>query len=121
MAQELQRSGLYIFVSLKQLSSACHVSSIAALDTDHKHKFSLTYLIYFSYLSDSLTDTPKIYGSRPWIYPAMFHGRVVDQDKSHLSHFFDVGMAASRNSIRTMSVEMNHICVIYQTTSWITT
>ena len=27
----------------KQLSSTCHVSFLAAPDTDHKHKFSLTY------------------------------------------------------------------------------
>ena len=32
--------------------------------TDHKHKFSLTHLIYSSYLSDSLTSTHKIYD--PW-------------------------------------------------------
>ena len=35
----------------------CHVSFLAAPDTDHKHKFSLTHLIYLSYLSDSLTNT----------------------------------------------------------------
>ena len=35
VAQELQSSGLHIFVSLKQLSSTCHVSFFAALDTDH--------------------------------------------------------------------------------------
>ena len=28
---------------LKQLSSPCHVSFLAAPDTDHKHKFSVTY------------------------------------------------------------------------------
>ena len=61
VAQELQGSGLHIFVSLKQLSSTCHVSFFAAPDTDHKHKFSLTHLVYFSYLSDSLTSTHKIY------------------------------------------------------------
>ena len=36
----------------KLLSFTCHVSFLAALDTDHKHKFSLTHL---TYLSDSLT------------------------------------------------------------------
>ena len=40
--------GLQIFVSLKQLSSTCHVSYLAALDTDHQHKFSLTYLFNFT-------------------------------------------------------------------------
>ena len=30
-----------------------------------KHKFSFTHLIYFSYLSDCLTSTRKICGSRP--------------------------------------------------------
>ena len=45
---------------LKQLSSTCHVSFLAALDTDHKHKFSLTFL---TYLSDSLTNTHKIFGT----------------------------------------------------------
>ena len=71
MAQELEGSGLHIFVSLKQLSSTCHVSFLAAPDTDHKHQSSLTHLIYFSYLSDSLTKTHKIFGSRP-IFTAMF-------------------------------------------------
>ena len=45
----------------KQLSSTCHVSFLAAPDTDHKHKFSFTY---FSYLSDDLTDTHKTFGTR---------------------------------------------------------
>ena len=30
------------------------------------------------------------------ICPAMFHGRVADQHKSHLSHFLDMGMAAKQ-------------------------
>ena len=46
---------------LKQLSSACHVSFLAAPDTDHKHKFSLTYS---TYLSDVLFLTPKTFGAR---------------------------------------------------------
>ena len=45
----------------KQMSSTCHVSFLAALDTDHKHKFSLTY---FTYLSDNLTNTHKIFCAR---------------------------------------------------------
>ena len=55
MAQELQGSGLHIFVSLKHLSSTCRVTFLAASATDHKHKFSRTHLIYFSCLFDSLT------------------------------------------------------------------
>ena len=39
------------------LSSTCHVSFLAAPDTDHKHKISLTYLIY---LSDDLTITKSV-------------------------------------------------------------
>ena len=46
---------------LKQLSSTCHVSFLAALDTDHKHKFSLTYL---THLSDDLSNTHKTFGAR---------------------------------------------------------
>ena len=47
---------------VEQASSTRHVSFLAALDTDHKHKFSLTYL---SYLSDSLTNTHNTFGTRP--------------------------------------------------------
>ena len=32
----------------KKLSSTCHVTFLAAPHTDHNHKFSLTYLTYFS-------------------------------------------------------------------------
>ena len=42
----------------KQLSSSRHVSFLAAPDTDHKHKFSLTCP------SDNLTDTHKTFGTR---------------------------------------------------------
>ena len=56
MAQELQSSGLHIYVSLKQLSSTCHVSFVAALDTDHKHKFSLTHFIHFLQTSPVILD-----------------------------------------------------------------
>ena len=40
----------------KLLSFTCHVSVLAAPDTDHKHKFSLTHL---TYLSDSLTTLTR--------------------------------------------------------------
>ena len=69
VAQELQSSGLHIFVSLKQLSSTCHVSFFAAPDTDHQHKFSLTHFIHFSYLSDGRTFAHKTYDSRPLYTP----------------------------------------------------
>ena len=46
---------------LKQWSSMCHVSFFASLDTDHKHKFSLTFL---TNLSDSLTNTQQFFGRR---------------------------------------------------------
>ena len=45
----------------KKLSSTCHVSFLAAPDTYHKHKFSLTCL---TYLSDVLSLTPKSFGAR---------------------------------------------------------
>ena len=61
----LKSSGLHIFVSLKQLSSTCHVSFFSAPDTDHQHKFSLTHFIHFSYLADGLTFAHKPYDSRP--------------------------------------------------------
>ena len=87
MAQELEGSGLHIFCVQIKLSSTCHVSFLAAPDTDHKNKFSLTDLIYFSFLSDSLTNThTQDQRASTHIYPAMFHGRVADQHKSHLSH-----------------------------------
>ena len=47
---------------LKQLSSTCLVSFVATPDTDHKHKFSLTYL---TYLSDNLTNTHSTFATRP--------------------------------------------------------
>ena len=53
-------------MSLKQLSSTCHVSFFAAPDTDHKHKFSLTHFIHFFYLYDGLTFAHKPYDSRPF-------------------------------------------------------
>ena len=37
------------------------MSFLAALDTDHKHKFSFTYL---TYISDILSLTPKSFGAR---------------------------------------------------------
>ena len=50
---------------IKQLSSTCHVSFLAAPDTDDKHKVSLTHFIHFSCLSDCLTFTKKPCDSQP--------------------------------------------------------
>ena len=61
----LQSSGLHIFVSLKQLSSTCHVSFLATPDTGHRHKFSLTHIIHFSCLSNGLSFTNKPFDSQP--------------------------------------------------------
>ena len=89
VAEELQSSVWHIFVSLKQLSSTCHFSLRAARaepDTDHKHKFTLTHfhplLLPFrrSYLCTKALWFSTLKN------PSMFHGRVVDQHKSHLSH-----------------------------------
>ena len=52
-------------MSIKHLSSTCHVSFLAALDTDNEHKFTLTHFIHSSYLSDGLTFTNKPYDSQP--------------------------------------------------------
>ena len=52
-------------MSLKQLSSTCHVLFLAAPDTDHKHKFYLTHFIHFSCLSDGLSFTNKPDDYRP--------------------------------------------------------
>ena len=79
--------GLHIFLSLKQLSSTCHVSFLAAPDTDHKHKFSLTYLTYLFRQSHQHTQDLR---STTLIYPAMVHGRVADQHQSHLSQLWKV-------------------------------
>ena len=54
-------SRLRIFVFQNSCQSTCHVSFFAAPDTDHKHKFFLTYL---TYLSDVLSLTPKSFGAR---------------------------------------------------------
>ena len=69
-------SRLHIFVSQKYLSSTSHVSFLAAPDTDHKHKFSLTCL---TYLCDVLFLTPKSFGRTTNICPVKIHGRVTDQ------------------------------------------
>ena len=43
------------------MSSTCHVSFLATPDTDHKHKFSFTFL---THLSDNLTNTHQTFGTR---------------------------------------------------------
>ena len=49
---------------IAHLSSTCHVSFLAAPDTDHKHKFPLTFL---TYLSDSITNTHKTLVHDPYV------------------------------------------------------
>ena len=85
VAQELQSSGSHIFVSLKQLSSTCHVSFLAAPETDHKHNFSLTHFIHFSMSFRQSHQHKQDLWFSTHIYPPMFHDRVADQHKSHLS------------------------------------
>ena len=65
-------------------TNVIHVSCLVPCrtDTDHKHKFSLTYL------SDVLSLTHQVLWRTIYIYPAKMHGRVADQHKSHLSHYF---------------------------------
>ena len=92
---------------LKQMSSTCHVSFLAAPDTDHKHKFSL---IYFTYLSDNNQHTQDLRYAI-LIYPAMFHGRVADEQKSHLSEVMSPSRLRSKpstpkqSSLKTSSLE----------------
>ena len=80
VAQELESSGLHIFVSLK-LASTCHVLFFAAPDTDHQHKFSLTHFhpfllsfrrshlykqaLWFSTQSGGSTQIPSLTGYEP--------------------------------------------------------
>ena len=70
---------------LKLVSSTCHVTFLAAPDTDHMHKFSLPYL---TYLSDNLTNTHKTFGTRPQL-TLRSSTAVADQHKSHLSHIYN--------------------------------
>ena len=75
MARELEGSGFFIFVSLKQVSSACHVSFLGAPDTDNKHKFSPTHtrsLVHDPYVpcevprqSGGSTQIPALTGYEP--------------------------------------------------------
>ena len=94
VAQELQSSGLHIFVTTKQLSCTSHVSSFAAPDTDHKHKFSLLSFRQSHQHPQDLRYTTTV-------YPAMIHGRVADQHKSHLSQV--MSPKSSRSSLKTSS------------------
>ena len=64
---------LRIFVSLKQLSSTCHVSFFAAPDTDHKHKFSLTNLtclpVVLSLMESNYSGRLSYVSSQPAMIP----------------------------------------------------
>ena len=86
------------------LSSTCHFSFLAAPDTDHQHKFSLNYL---TYLTDNFTNThTQDLRYTMNIYPAMFHGRVADQHKSHLPQFMSPSSSRPKGSnLKTSSPE----------------
>ena len=73
-------------MSLKQVSSTCHVSLLAALDTDYKHKFSFT------------SPHPHKRVISTHIYPAMVHRRVADQHKSHLLQVMSPSRLSSKTS-----------------------
>ena len=61
--------------------NTCHVSFLAAPDTDHK---VLSHLPHLSF-RHSLPRTQVLWRTMH-IHPAKIHGRVADQHKSHLSH-----------------------------------
>ena len=86
VAQELQCSGLHIFVSLKQLSSTCHVSFLAAPDNwPQAQVLSHPFHPVLTSFRRSLLYKHALWFSTH-IYPAMFHDRVADQNKSRVSH-----------------------------------
>ena len=89
VAQELQSSGLHIFVSLNNCHQRVMSHSLPHSTLNHKHKFSLTYLTYLTYLSVNITNTHKTLDTRSIIYPAKFHGIVADQHKSHFSQVIE--------------------------------
>ena len=83
-------SGLHALVSQSNCNPTCHVSFLAALDTDYQHKFSLTYL---TCLSVVLSLTPEIFW-RTIHVPCEFHGGAADLLKSHLPHCGPFPMSA---------------------------
>ena len=100
-----QAQGLRIFVFLKQLSSTCHVSFLAAPATDYKHKFSVTHFIHFSYLSDDLTLTNKHCESQP-IYTLRWSSAEWRSNTNPISHVFRRGAHdCSRRSARLVDVK----------------
>ena len=92
----------------KLLSSTCHVSFPAAPDTDHKHKFSLTYLAFLSehQIWYPITQHTQDLWYTIHIFSAKFHGRVADQHKSHLSQVMSPKPSRpKRSSLKTSSLE----------------
>ena len=85
-------------MSQEQLSSTCHVSFLAAPDTDHKHKFSLAHFIHLPYLSDGLTFTSKPYDSRPIFTLRCSTAEWRFNTKSHLSQVMSPSRLSSKTS-----------------------
>ena len=77
------------------------------------YKFSLTYLIYFSYLSDSLTDTHKIYGSRPG-YTLRCSTAELRIKTNPISHIFLIWAWPQAATVSVLYIRRDepHMCVI---------
>ena len=64
------------------------------MNFDHKHKFSLTHLAHFSYLSDGLNFTNKPSDSQPkcTLRCATAEWRITTNPISHMFFFWEVGI-----------------------------
>ena len=96
VAQELQSSGLHIFVSHETI--VIHVSCLVLCRTWHwppaqvlSHPSHLPFLSFWR----SHLCTHALWFSTHYISVPMFHGRVADQRKSHLSHEHQTSRAAT--------------------------
>ena len=67
----------------EHLSSTCHVSFLAAPDSDHEQKFSHPFHPLLPSFRQPHQHTQALWFTIN-VYPAKFHGRVADQHKSHL-------------------------------------
>ena len=81
-------------------------SFFAAPDTDHKHKFSHPFHLLLLSFRRSHLHTQALWCSTH-IYPALFHGRVADQHKSHLSHFGQNGALWEVQEIQISTRDLN--------------
>ena len=81
MAQGPNGSRLHAFVSQNILSSTCHVSFLAAPDTDHQHKLSHLPL---QFCGRSLAHSRACCLTILFMYLATIQGGVADPPKSHL-------------------------------------